>query len=394
MDDDMPSIDDLFDEFDSGVQRKKETSGSETTADAAAPSPPPAPEAEPETAPDALATEAEYMGQAGLQVTGQARLEAAFGSGDGDELVSAQVAQVAQSTTGGTIFHQIYRPWRGELNPRWMRNWAILRHHIYGLFSKGHRPYPLMTKLVIFGVFISSLADLGFMALGSITGAEEIERMFGISRGNLYGHVLAFWFRNACYYPIVTALIIGGIISEDRQHGTSALYFSRPINRRDYAMMKFLSVGIILGVIIIFSLCMYYLGGILVNGEGWAYLIDTFGMFLAALAAAFLLVFTYTSIGLALSSVSQGKFFPAVAFLGIILGTKLVAFLISTLFDRSAIYLISPYDNLAHVGQWMIGVNHTYDHPAVWSLVMLLVMNAISLYVLSARVSSLEVTRE
>jgi hypothetical protein len=72
----------------------------------------------------------------------------------------------------------------------------------------------------------------------------------------------------------------------------------------------------------------------------------------------------------------------------------LVAFLISTLFDRSAIYLISPYDNLAHVGQWMIGVNHTYDHPAVWSLVMLLVMNAISLYVLSARVSSLEVTRE
>ena len=42
----------------------------------------------------------------------------------------------------------------------------------------------------------------------------------------------------------------------------------------------------------------------------------------------------------------------------------------------------------------MIGVNHTYDHPAVWSLVMLLVMNAISLYVLSARVSSLEVTRE
>jgi len=396
MDDDMPSIDDLFDEFDSGVQRKKETSGSETPADAATPSSPPAPDSEPEseTAADAPATESEYMGQAGLQVTGQARLEAAFGTGDGDELASAQVAQVAQSTSGGTIFHQIYRPWRGELNPRWMRNWAILRHHIYGLFSKGHRPYPLMTKLVIFGVFISSLADLGFMVLGSITGAEEIERMFGISRGNLYGHVLAFWFRNACYYPIVTALLIGGIISEDRQHGTSALYFSRPINRRDYAMMKFLSVGIILGVIIIFSLCMYYLGGILVNGEGWAYLIDTFGMFLAALAAAFLLVFTYTSIGLALSSVSQGKFFPAVAFLGIILGTKLVAFLISTLFDRSAIYLISPYDNLAHVGQWMIGVNHTYDHPAVWSLVMLLVMNAISLYVLSARVSSLEVTRE
>ncbi len=370
MSDEIPGVDDLFDELT------------------------PVPVAPVEEMTETTTRDAEFLGEEGGVVQGQSRMEVAFGSGDGDETATAQVAQVASEATGGTIFHQIYRPWRGQLNSRWVRNWAILRYHVYGLFSKGHKPWPIMTKLVIFGVLILSIGDLAMLALGSITGTEQIERLAGISRGNLYGHVLSFWFRNACTYPIVTALIIGGIISEDRLHGTSAIYFSRPINRRDYAAMKFLSVATILSVVVLLTLTMYYVGAIMVNGEGWAYLLDTGLLFLAAFAAGTLLVFTYTSIGLALSAVSNGKFFPAVAFLGIILGTKLVAFLISQLFDKSAIYLISPYDNLAHVGQWMLGLNHTYDHSASWSLVMLLVMNAVSLYVLSVRVSSLEVTRE
>ncbi len=344
--------------------------------------------------PDILPADAEFMGEKGGVVTGRGRMEAAFGTGDGDETATAQVAQVASDATAGTIFHQVYRPWRGKLNSRWVRNWAILRYHIYGLFSKGHKPWPVMTKLVLFGVLITSIGDLLMLTVGAATGVEAIERLSGISRGNLYGHVLSFWFRNACTYPIVTALIIGGMISEDRRNGTSALYFSRPVNRRDYAAMKFLSVAAILSVVVLFTLSAYYLGAILVGGEGWSYVMDTGLLFLGAFIAGALLVFTYTSIGLALSSVSSGKFFPAVAFIGLILGTKMVAFLIWALFDSSAIYLISPYDNLAHVGQWMLGLNHTYEHPASWSLVMLITMNAVSLYILSARVSSLEVTRE
>ncbi|MDP6742162.1 MAG: ABC transporter permease [Candidatus Thalassarchaeaceae archaeon] len=375
MDDEMPQVNDLFDDiFEDG--------------------PPVADESESTEIEQQVSADAEFMGEKGGVVTGRGRMEAAFGSGDGDETATAQVAQVASEATGGTLFHQVYRPWRGQLNTRWVRNWAILRYHIYGLFSKGHKPWPVMTKLIIFGVLILSISDLAMLAIGAISGEEVIERISGISRGNLYGHVLSFWFRNACTYPIVTALIIGGMISEDRRNGTSALYFSRPINRRDYAAMKFLSVALILSVVVLVTLSMYYLGAILVGGEGWSYVMDTGLLFVGAFAAGVLLVFTYTSIGLALSSVSSGKFFPAVAFIGIILGTKLVSFLISSLFNSTAIYLISPFDCLAHVGQWMLGVNQTYEHPASWSLVMLLVMNAVSLYVLTVRVSSLEVTRE
>ena len=66
----------------------------------------------------------EFMGESGLQVTGQSRLEAAYGSGDGDEDGMAVVAKTGQVEVG-TYFHQTYRTWRGELNSRWVRNWSI-----------------------------------------------------------------------------------------------------------------------------------------------------------------------------------------------------------------------------------------------------------------------------
>ena len=75
-------------------------------------------------------------------------------------------------------------------------------------------------------------------------------------------------------------------------------------------------------------------------------------------------------------------------------GEGILAFLIKLLFERDTLYLISPYDNLAHVGQWMMGLNTTYDFPAAWSFVSLLLMNGVSLYILISRVNSLEVTRE
>ncbi|MEE3310485.1 MAG: ABC transporter permease [Candidatus Thermoplasmatota archaeon] len=353
------------------------------------PLPEPAP---PETLPTMAApSEAEFMGESGA-VTGKARMEAAYGTGEGE---GQGMAMVAQSATpgSGTIFHQIYRPWRGNLNPRWVRNWSILRHHVYGLFSKGHRPWPMTTKLVVVIVLFGSLLPIISMSIAALTGLDALMTIYGVSRANLWGHILGT-FHNTCCWPLLTALIVGGLISEDRQFGTSAIYFSRPVTRTDYTLMKYISAALILSMIIVFSYCAYYAAAIVLNNEGWAYLLDTLPFFLGGLVVAFMLVVTFTSIGLALSSISTGRFFPAVAFLGIIFGSRILAFLIKLLFSEDTLYLISPYDNLAHVGQWMMGINTTYEFPAAWSFVALLLMNGVSLYILISRVNSLEVTRE
>ena len=121
-------------------------------------------------------------------------------------------------------------------------------------------------------------------------------------------HVLGFFREICCFIHWLQALLVGGVISEDRSNGTSALYFSRPINRFDYVGMKYLAVATIQSVIIIGTLFLYYLVDILAMGRGWAWILDTFPLFLTTLFCAFLLIATYTSIGLALSSVSRGNF--------------------------------------------------------------------------------------
>ena len=328
---------------------------------------------------------------------GVTRMESAFGSGDGDQDAQATVAQKAEIK--GAIFEQSYRPWRGKLGPRWVRNYSIYRHHVYGLFtSKGHRHYPIMVRLTILGIFLFSLSPVAMLFLASMGGngdfGEVLSRLWGINRYNLWGQVLGFFPRNMCMWPLLTALVVGGMISDDRSNGTSAIYFSRPVNRIDYTAMKFLSSAVVLGFVIVFSYILYYTGAIVFRGEGWAFLIDTFPMFLGGLLAGLLLVLTYTSIGLALSSISQSRFFAGVAFLATIYGTKMVAFLIESQFDSSILYIFSPYDVLAHIGQWLLGIESNYDHSLAFSVVSLLLMNGISIALLASRVSSLEVTRE
>lgn len=185
------------------------------------------------------------------------------------------------------------------------------------------------------------------------------------------------------------------MISEDRHHGTSALYFSRPISRFDYTAMKFISVALIQSLIILGTYFLYYFSEIIAMGRGWAWIVDTFPMFLAGLLAGVLLIITYTSLGLAMSSISRGRFFPGIGLLALLFGTKTIAGIISRLFERDILYLLSPYDCLAHVGQALIGTQLSYtQYSWTWSFVSLLLMNGFALYILANRVSSMEVTRE
>jgi|TARA_B110000881_G_scaffold219045_1_gene239906 ABC-type transport system involved in multi-copper enzyme maturation permease subunit len=326
----------------------------------------------------------------------QTRMEVAYGSGDEDDDLSAVVAKKQASL--GAIFNHSYRTWDGHLGPRWVRNYSIYRHHVYGIFtSKGHRYYHPFVRLTILVIFLMSLTPIAMLFLSSLLPGQDgdfLSKMWGINRYNLWGQVLGYFPRNLCMWPLLTALVVGGMISDDRRNGTSALYFSRPITRFDYTVMKYVSVAIILGFVIVFSYFTYYTSAIVFRGEGWAYMIDTLPLFLSGMIAGIILVLTYTSIGLALSSISQSRFFAAIGFLSIIYGTKLVALLIDMQFDTSIMYILSPYDCLAHLGQFLMGLELNYDHPLAFSIISLIIINTVSVGILASRVSSMEVTRE
>lgn len=325
---------------------------------------------------------------------GETRIEAAYGSGDGDNTSTATVA----SAPKGQIFEQIYRPWNGTLGPRWVRNYAIYRHHVYGIVTgSGHRRYHPFVRLTLLVVILGSMTPILMLLLSSMFSGDAsgfLNRMWGVNRYNLWGNILGYFPRNLCMWPLLTALVVGGLVSDDRKNGTSAIYFSRPISRLDYASMKWLSAASVLGAVILLTYIMYYSAAVVFKGEGWSYIADTIPIFMGGLTAGILLVFTYTSIGIALSSISTSRFTASVSFLGLVLGSKIVAWLIEIQFETTYIYLLSPYDCLAHVGQWLVGLPPNYNHPLAVSAVSLILMNLASLAIFASRVASLEVTRE
>ena len=127
----------------------------------------------------------------------------------------------------------------------------------------------MTTKLVVVIVLFGSLLPIISMSIAALTGLDALMTIYGVSRANLWGHILGT-FHNTCGWPLLTALIVGGLISEDRQFGTSAIYFSRPVTRTDYTLMKYISAALILSMIIVLSYCAYYAAAIILNNEGWA----------------------------------------------------------------------------------------------------------------------------
>ena len=98
---------------------------------------------------------------------GQTRMEAAYGSDDGDEDLFAITAKREASV--GAIFEQNYRPWEGDFGPRWVRNYAIFRHHVFGLFrSKGHRSYNPFVRLTILVIFIGAISPIAMLFFSSL----------------------------------------------------------------------------------------------------------------------------------------------------------------------------------------------------------------------------------
>ncbi len=130
---------------------------------------------------------------ASTPVTGQSRMDAAWGSESSEQ---ASVAQPVAQT--GQVFEQVYVPWEGSLNPRWMRNWAIFRHHVLGIVRKGHRPWGVPTKLVLIFVLIASMTDVALTLLFAVIGEPSLYELWGVGRNNLYGHILGFFLETCC----------------------------------------------------------------------------------------------------------------------------------------------------------------------------------------------------
>ena len=69
------------------------------------------------------------------------------------------------------------------------------------------------------------MTDAALALLFGMIGEPTLYDIWGKSRQFIRPRN-GFLPRNILYYPIVAALLVGGMISEDRSHGTSAVFLS------------------------------------------------------------------------------------------------------------------------------------------------------------------------
>ena len=103
-------------------------------------------------------------------VTGQSRMDAAWGSESSDQ---ASVAQPVAQT--GQVFEQVYVPWEGTLNPD---GCAIDVFVVLGIVRKGHRPWGADETVLIF-VLIASMTDVALTLLFAVIGEMKVYANLG-----------------------------------------------------------------------------------------------------------------------------------------------------------------------------------------------------------------------
>ena len=183
------------------------------------------------------------------------------------------------------------------------------------------------------------------------------------------------------------------MISDDRQHGTSAIYFSRPISRLDYTAMKYLSVAVILGFVSssptshttpVPSCSSQRVGHTsrILSDLPWR---DA--------------SWNNPSDNIHLDWIGPLQHQPE----SLLRSNRIPEYylryqtgllLVELQFETTFMYALSPYDCLAHLGQFLLGIPSNYEHPVSISAVSILAMNSLAVWLLVSRVTSLEVTRE
>lgn len=188
----------------------------------------------------------------------------------------------------------------------------------------------------------------------------------------------------------VTVYAGAGLIANDRRANALQIYLSKPLTRLEYVAGKAATLFVLLLVVTWIPAMLLLLVQILLAGS-LAFVQKNLFLFPAITVFAFLQVLLATFTMLALSSLSKSSRFVGVMFAGIILFTDAIQGMFWVLTRSSGASLISPTASLNQVGDIIFRRAPRYDTPWVLSVVVILLLMAISAWVLERRVRGVDV---
>ncbi len=249
------------------------------------------------------------------------------------------------SDRAGSIYNLGYRRYEG---PRLGRGYAVrvlALHRLRACFGVGRPMSSKIFPVVLFVItLLPAVVQLGVGALGAqdakLIKPEEYYR----------------------YVEIVLALFCAAVapelVSRDQRTGVLTLYFSRALERTDYALANFVALTIGMLALTLLPQLVLFVGNGLVVSDPASYLQDNWKQLPEIIASATLLSTMFAGIGLSIASYTPRRAYSTVAILAVFIMGSAIGAILGDISDHGAIrytLLISPFHVVAGFTIWLFG---------------------------------------
>jgi ABC-type transport system involved in multi-copper enzyme maturation permease subunit len=288
-----------------------------------------------------------------------------------------------------TIREKGYAHWTGKLEDRKYPWWPITRMGIKLAFkTKGFRLFFIFSLIpsVVYlaGIYISErIESFRFM----IKGSEKILQInHGYFKSYLTGDFLLFM--------IVMLLVFGGarLISDDLKNNSLQLYFSRPIQKKDYFLGKASVLFFFLLILTLVPGLVFFLMKLIFSGS-FQFFVAYPWLPLSIIVYSALVTAFFSSYTLLLSSLSKNRRYVAILTFTVYIFSDVVFGIFYGIFRSPYVALLSLKLNLQQVGAFLFRQKATYDVPWFYSLLVLLAVCVLAAVVLRKKIKGVEVIK-
>lgn len=267
---------------------------------------------------------------------------------------------------------EIYRRFRGTVSLSEPRSLSIARAGISTatrnklalviLFA----PPAIATVIFSFVVYARFAIEAGSTpsALGGPSPAGAIAAGFARTLIQVRDQIVGFHIAMSLFTLLVIAWFGAGLIAEDRRAGAHLLYFSRPLTLSGYLAGKFLTL-------LVFSLAAVLVPSLVICAVAtfaspeWSFLKEEGEIIPASIGFACLWAGVWSSVMLAISSLSSSRTFALVASFAFFAVTGAVAALLVALERDPSYLMLSLQGHFLRIAEWMFGLRH---HQHTWDV--------------------------
>jgi ABC-type transport system involved in multi-copper enzyme maturation permease subunit len=288
-----------------------------------------------------------------------------------------------------TIREKGYYHWDGTLKPRRWSWWPVTRLGIRLAFKKKR------FKFLYFGAFIPAL-----IFLVGIYVSERIEDFRYMIRGSSQilevnpAFFKTYFTSDFLLFMMVMIMVVGGagLIADDLRYNSLQLYFSRPLEKKDYLVGKASVLVFFLLSLTLFPGLIFVAFKLLFSGS-FRFLTSFPWLLLSIIAYSILVTGFFCMYTLLLSSVSRNRNYVSILIFAVYLVSDILFGFFYGNFKNPTFALLSLKANLQQVGAFLFRQKPAYAIPWFWSFLVLAGVCLAAYLFLNRKVRSVEVVK-